>query len=702
MRPWLSLTVADMLRRAPPEIAASLAAAQMERRLSGEPAQLRAWETQAALLQRVLAAPLWRHASLAFEYDMLRLERRIDVVLVTDRAIFVLEFKVGADSVAPADLAQVEDYALDLHDFHAGSRDHPILPVLVATAAPQLRPVPFVVPGPGVAPVVAANAATLGDTLAALHAAMPAAEPALIPARWMAAPYQPVPTIIEAAARLFSRNSVADIAQARADTDNLTLTTEAILRALDRARARSERVVIFVTGVPGAGKTLCGLNIVFGEHRREGTAFLTGNAPLVAVLREALACDRAGISLALGPSLDPKQRSRAPQLRQARHEISQALQNVHRFLADNALAAGPPAERVIIFDEAHRAWNEAQAGRDTQRRKSVLTMSEPAHALAIMGRHEGFAAIVALIGHGQEINTGEAGLEEWGHVLATTPGWRAVAARRTIEASQPTQRLHSGAAEWLTLDDALDLTTPIRSVRSAAGAAWVDALLRNDPALAARWAAEAGGVPFFVTRSLTAARTALRGWTPGLRRAGLVRSSGARRLRAEGLDAQLIGTEEPVAWFLERWPDIRASDALEVCATEYACQGLELDAVGLAWGGDLVRGSSGWRSRSFAGRGWRQVKGAAEQEFIRNTYRVLLTRARYETVIWVPPGSPADDPFHDPTRPAAEMDAIAEFLLACGAQPLPAHQEPPGPPAPSASPAADANLPAAEKGGPVR
>lgn len=670
MRAWLDLTIPELLRCTPQDIAAALAAAQMSRRLGGEPAQLRAWESEVALLQSVLAAPVWQGATLALEYDMLRLEKRIDAVLLTDRAIFVLEFKTGAGSVAAADLAQVEDYAQDLWDFHAGSRAHPIIPVLVATQAPRIAPLQFALAVPGVVPVIQANAATLAERLGALHAALPAAQTPLIGTAWIAAAYKPVPTIIEAAARLFSRNSVADIAEARADTDNLTTTTAAILRALDTARTHGERVVIFVTGVPGAGKTLCGLNIVFGEDRRAGTAFLTGNAPLVAVLREALACDRAGISLALGPSNDPQRRARAGRLRQARHETAQALQNVHRFLADNAHATTPPAERVIIFDEAQRAWNAAQASRDTQRRQSVLTMSEPAHALAIMGRHDGFTAIVALIGQGQEINTGEAGLAEWGRVIAATPGWRAVAAPGTVAAPEAGQRLSDGGAPWLTLDAALDLTVPIRNIRADAGAAWVDAVLRNDPLRAARIASDAGGVPYLITRSLDAARTALRGLTPGLRRAGFVRSSGAKRLRAEGFDAQLIGTEEPVAWFLERWPDIRASDALEVCATEYACQGLELDAVGLAWGGDLVRSGGGWRCRRFAGRGWQGVKGVEEVEFTRNTYRVLLTRARYETVIWVPPGSAADDPFHDPTRPAAEMDAVARYLLACGARML--------------------------------
>lgn len=666
MRAWLELSVPELLATPPRVVAERLSFLQTQHRLAGEPAQLRAWEAQAELLQAALAAPRWAGAHLAFEYDMLRLERRMDVVLLTARAIMVLEFKVGATPPAAADLAQVEDYAQDLRDFHAGSRAHPIIPILVATGA-RAVPLQFGLPVPGVAPVAQANAENLAERLALLDDAAPATTP-LDPRAWLGAAYAPVPTIVEAAARLFARNSVADIAAARADTANLTATTDAILRALDAAREAGGRVVVFVTGVPGAGKTLCGLNVVFGEHRREGTAFLTGNAPLVAVLREALACDRAGISLALGPSNDPERRRRGGRLRAARHETAQALQNVHRFLADNAHKDSPPHERVIVFDEAQRAWNAAQAGRDTQRRKSVLTMSEPAHALAIMGRHAGFAAIVALVGQGQEINTGEAGLAEWGHVIATTPGWQAVAAPRVLEGPDAAQRFMPGP--WLRLDPALDLTVPIRSVRSPAGAAWVDAVVRGEPGQAARIAAEAGGVPYFVTRSLAEARAALRRLAPGLRRAGFVRSSGARRLRAEGFGAELTGTEEPVSWFLERWPDIRASDALEVCATEYACQGLELDAVGLAWGGDFVRRGEAWQCRAFAGARWQVVAGVEERDFIRNTYRVLLTRARYETVIWVPPGSPADDAFHDTTRPATEMDAIADFLRACGAREL--------------------------------
>jgi hypothetical protein len=226
--------------------------------------------------------------------------------------------------------------------------------------------------------------------------------------------------------------------------------------------------------------------------------------------------------------------------------------------------------------------------------------------------------------------------------------------------------LADGPQPWLTLDPELDLTVPMRSVRDPQGAPWVDAVLSNDRATAARISRDSGGVPYVVTRDLPAMRDTLRHLSRGLRRAGLVASSGARRLRAEGLGVQAADIPH---WFLDRWPDIRASDALETYATEYDCQGLELDQVGLAWGGDLLRGPEGWRMRSLSGARWNTVRNETDRAFILNTYRVLLTRARYETVIWIPRGSPAmDGIWHDPTRDAAAMDAIAAHLLACGAR----------------------------------
>ncbi|WP_052388968.1 DNA/RNA helicase domain-containing protein [Belnapia moabensis] len=393
---------------------------------------------------------------------------------------------------------------------------------------------------------------------------------------------------------------------------------------------------------------------MFGQTHDDNRAFLTGNVPLVAVLREAL-------------SRDAVQR-RVCDRREAERRVKQALQNVHRFLEDGATDPGYlPPERLIVFDEAQRAWDEAKAKLGTRNRPSRLTASEPAHTLEIMGRREGWAVIIALIGNGQEINTGEAGLGEWGRVIAADPRWRAVAANRVVGAAEPSQRLAEADARWLTCDDDLDLTVPMRSVRDTAGAAWVDAVLRDESSAARTIAAEAPDLAYFVTRDITAWRRALRRLARGQRRAGLVGSSGAKRLRAEGLAAEVGGGDVP-DWFLRRWPDIRASDALETAATEYACQGLELDVVGLAWGGDFRRSPDGWRAWRFIGQNWQ--RDLKEIEFVRNTYRVLLTRARYETVIWVPPGSQPDDLFHDVTRPASQMDAIAAHLLACGARAL--------------------------------
>jgi len=637
MTPWFACTGDQLLAMQTADVVGRLAAAQ-SLRLGTEAGQTIAWTPQVDTLKRLVRDAGGGAWMIALEYDLMRLEKRCDVVIVTPKLLLVLEFKTArADRAA---MAQAEDYALDLRDFHAGSRAHPIIPIVVAAEAPSTFHLPLI--WHGVAPEpFAATPPHLPALIAAILRAAPDAPTTLDGPAWIAAPYRPVPHIVEAATLLYARNGVADIAAARADLPNLTRTTAAIAAHVAAARQNGERRIVFVTGIPGAGKTLCGLNTVFGPARQDGAAFLTGNAPLVAVLREALARDaveRQGTSL-----------------REARRRVFGKLQNVHRFLEDNL--AGTPPEHIIVFDEAQRAWDAAQATRNTLRRKSHLTMSEPAHALESMARVPDWAVIVALIGNGQEINTGEAGLREWGRVIGASGTWRAVAA------TAQTKNLADGPMPWLSLDDDLDLTIPVRSIRSEAGAAWVEAVLDDDRARAATIAQ--AGVPFFVTRDLAAMRQGLRGFARGLRRAGLVASSGAKRLRAEGLGVEVGGADNAPDWFLRRWPDVRGSDALEVCATEYTCQGLELDVVGLAWGGDFCRAAEGWAGRDFSGTRWNRVGKAENLAFIRNTYRVLLTRARYETVIYIPRGDA-----EDPTRDPAAFDAIAAFLFACGATPL--------------------------------
>jgi hypothetical protein len=496
-----------------------------------------------------------------------------------------------------------------------------------------------------VTPVFDANSATLADLLREIEIRTLAPVRPLDPHVWESAPYRPVPTIVEAATMLYNRHGVAEIASARADVGNLTRTNGAIRAAITHARAANTHEVIFVTGIPGAGKTLCGLQAVFGSDT--GAAFLTGNLPLVHVMREALARDA---------------RDQGRSIRTARQETQSAIQPLIGFLRDNLPRILPPHEHVIVFDEAQRAWDA-----DFGRRKFGHAQSEAAMFLDIMFRHAHWAVIVALVGGGQEINTGEAGLAAWGEALGARPTWQVRAAPGVLTATDSRQRLFAAAPDGLTIDASLHLDVPIRSIRSAAAAPWVDAVLLGEAAHARTIANEAGGVPFLVTRSLATMRAALRRLARGTRRAGLVCSAGARRLVADGIWPNFPHLDDAAVanWFLQRWPDVRASDALEVPATQFACQGLELDQVGLCWGNDLIRrrGRTDWVVRSFAGTRWQEPRGEAAIAYQVNTYRVLLTRARYETVIWIPRGDVGDA-----TRPPAEFDAIADFLQECGAQ----------------------------------
>ena len=652
MKPLFDAPVAMFLATDPARIADALNGAATRHYLTTEAAQLRAWEASIRVLQAALGdAPAAHAGHVLLELPLLRLQKRIDAVVLTDRAILVIEFKVGSQAYANADQAQVEDYAMDLHEFHAGSRRHPVVPILVATDAPATRFAPPLI-WHHVVPTLRTNAAGLGAILRGIHAGIPPPAEPLDAAAWMHAPYRPVPNVIEAAAMLYHRNAVGDLAEARAEAGNLRTTTQAIAGAIARACAAGQRIVVFVTGIPGAGKTLCGLNAVFGTPVADRATYLTGNPTLVHVLREGLARDAAA--------------GRRAALALARRQTHARIQALPAFRDHHVATGETPDERVIVVDEAQRSWNAAQAVRKTAGRAVRLTQSEAGHLLDAMARHAGWCAIVCLVGGGQEIHDGEGGLREWAMALADRPDWHVVASPVVLQADDPRQRLDAVPIARLMFDPALHLDVAVRSIRGPQAARWVDAVLQGD-AMRARDIAAQGTLPFLLTRALPDLRAGLKARARGLRRSGLVCSAGARRLRAEGLGVELphMDADAVADWFLDRWPDVRASDALEVCATEFSCQGLELDYVGLAWGGDLVRGHGGWKVRRFRGTAWVHPAGAETVANQVNTYRVLLTRARYETIIWVPQGDDADV-----TRPRAEMDAIADFLLACGARPL--------------------------------
>ncbi len=571
-------------------------------------------------------------------------------MLITPRGPLVLEFKIGADAHTNADRRQVEDYALDLQDFHAGSRHHPIVPILIATRARSV-PVRWPLLLNGAAEPIDATATDLGEILADLWWRLPWPDHALDVDAWEQAPYRPVPGIIDAACTLYSHHGVADIAAARADAVNLTTTTDAILNAVKKAKAERRHIALFITGIPGAGKTLCGLNAVFGTGRDANAVFLTGNPSLVHVLREALARDAA-------------QGDRG-KMRAARQRTKASIQALPFFRDGHVQDGKAPPEHVVVIDEAQRAWSRSHAIRKSVDRPVRLSDSEPGHLLEIMGRHEDWAVVVCLIGNGQEIHDGEGGLAEWGLALRDQPKWMVLAAPGTITASDPRQRLLQ--LPGLTTLPELHLDVPMRSLRNSVAAPWVDAVLDGRVAEARHLAETRGPVPFLITRDLAAMRARLRREARGNRRAGLVASSGAKRLRAEGLGSE-VAHMDPAAvarWFLDHWPDdVRASDALEQVVTEFSCQGLELDHVGLCWGGDLIRNAA-WLVRDFNGTKWHLSRAPEAIANRINTYRVLLTRARYETVIWVPRGDAADV-----TRRPDELDRVVDYLVACGAEML--------------------------------
>jgi hypothetical protein len=615
---------------------------------TNEAEQLTAWHDAILTLRSALGTlgPVAATWHVLLEYPMLRLGMRIDAILLTDRAILVLEFKRSQLDLGA--FRQVEDYALNLRDFHDASRAHPIVPILVSNNADATRnPRPLF--WHALADVCQSTPQQLATVLADINRNIGPPLAPLSAVEWCAGAYRPVPSIIEAACMTYGRHGVEDIKQCRAESTNLDATTRAIHNAIDGAQQRNEKIVIFVTGIPGAGKTLCGLTAAFAGDEAQAT-FLTGNPTLVHVLREALVRDA---------TLNQSSR------RITTHKIKSKIQRLPDFRNEYVQhPAAIPPERVAIIDEAQRCWSRDYAIRKTFDKPVRLTDSEPGHLLDILARHEGFAACICLVGSGQEIHDGEGGLAEWGAALATRPAWRTIA---------PPDLLGNTDARWclpalakIQREPLLHLQTAVRHIRSAHANAWVDAMLIGDHATAQAIASDCSPLPFALTRNLAAARAALRQSARGNRRAGMIASSEAKRLRAEGFGAELphMDANAVAHWFLDHYPsDIRASDALEQIATEFSIQGLELDYVLLGWDADLIRQPNRipWQPRALRGTKWQTVRNAEAFANHLNTHRVLLTRARYETIIYVPHGNT-----EDATRQPHIYNDIATFLKSCG------------------------------------
>jgi hypothetical protein len=617
--------------------------------------QKRAWLDQIEFLKTQLVGIV---GSLYLEFNIPRMGRRIDAVVITGPIVFVVEFKVGDASFERSAIDQVWDYALDLKNFHEASHAVSIVPILIATGATA-------------SPVVTVQADTdqvyrpilvhpRGFRGAIDQAVQSITGNPIHQERWIGAAYRPTPTIVEAARALYAQHSVEAIARHDAGAQNLRVTSRRIEELVEEANTRRRKIICFVTGVPGAGKTLVGLNVA--TRRREASqpthaVFLSGNGPLVAVLREALTRDEMARRAARG--------ERKVRKGQVGESVKAFIQNVHHFRDDALVDSGAPVEHVVIFDEAQRAWNLRQTAGFMHRKKNRpgFAQSEPEFLISCMDRHQDWAVIVCLVGGGQEINTGEAGIEAWLEAVTTNfPHWQMYVSSRLTDSEYASGNALAAVSHQRNacLDDSLHLAVSMRSFRAENVSAFVKALLDcekkdahdNFKKLADRY-------PIVVTRDLSLAKRWIRARARGTERYGLVASSKAQRLKPHAVDIRV--DVNPVHWFLNDKEDTRSSFYLEDAATEFQVQGLELDWTCVTWDGDLRFNGTGWTFHDFRGDRWINIKNSDNRNYLRNAYRVLLTRARQGMVVFVPPGESTD-----PTRTPAIYDSTFNYLIELG------------------------------------
>ena len=623
-----------------------------------DPLQRNAWVDQITLLQSALKGR--QDGWLAFEFSIPRMGKRVDTIVVIDGIVFVIEFKMGAHEYSASAIDQVIDYALDLKNFHAGSHARKLVPIVVATEAPK-KAFSLEWDADGIANPLLCNAESLTRTLAAAIAEIPQQSP-LDAIVWAKSGYKPTPTIIEAAQALYSGHKVEEITRSDAGAKNLSHTTAAIARIIENTKARREKAICFVTGVPGAGKTLAGLNLVTQRtkvHEEEHAVFLSGNGPLVDVLREALARDE---------QVQSKLTASPVKKADAARKVKSFIQNIHHFRDENLRAAGPPIEHVAVFDEAQRAWDKIHAANFMARRKGVadFDMSEPEYLISVMDRHDDWCTIVCLVGGGQEINAGEAGLTEWFAALKTRfPGWKVYTspqlAHRDYHWGQDLAGMLAGIQVEIMPE--LHLSVSVRSFRAETLSDFVSAVVAGEvEAAKTLYRAIQATYPVVYTRDLAAARGWLRHKARGSERFGLVASSGASRLKPYGLNVH--EKIDAPTWFLNDKADVRSSYYLEDIATEFDVQGLELDWVGVCWDADLRWSGRAWQHFKFQGTRWQNVNSESRRTYLSNAYRVLLTRARQGMVIYIPHGEESD-----PTRPPEFYEGVAAFFNQVGIEP---------------------------------
>tara|TARA_Y100000589_G_scaffold265122_1_gene256044 strand:- start:224 stop:2212 length:1989 start_codon:yes stop_codon:yes gene_type:complete len=623
---------------------------------SDELNQKKAWYTQINILKDSFYKKV--EGFILFEFQIPRINKRIDNILIIGDKILVIEFKVGSKKFESKDKDQLMDYALCLKNFHETSFKQKIIPILVSTEA---KSIDFKLNyfEDDISELICANKNNLSEIISFVGDQIENNSIKIDLQSWLNGVYKPTPTIIEASKALYRNHNIAELTHNEAGSNNLYQTTQLLNKTIDNAKKYQEKRIVFISGVPGSGKTLIGLNIACERrclHNEDLNAvYLSGNLPLVNVLTESLIKD--------AKDRDNLDRNKS------KLQIISFLQTINKFVIDNLSTLKAPSERIIIFDEAQRAWNKERFSQELQKNNSkgdagfkafLDEKSQPQFLIDVMNRHEGWAVIICLIGGGQEINRGEAGLEEWLLTLEKFPNWKVSMSNHLGDQHFISSFNFDSLKERLYLDDLLYLKFSNRSFRSEKLSFVISKILEGEIKNINDYLNEIKNYQIKITRSLEKAKKYLREKARGSERIGLLASSQAKRLKAIGINPNLITPKEIHHWFLRDKNDIRSSNYLEDAISEFKVQGLEIDWAGVIWGGDFIRGEDKWIYQKLAGSKW-CLEDKSKHKYKLNAYRVLLTRARQGMVIVVPKGD-----LQDPTRSTNLFDPTWNYLRNIG------------------------------------
>ena len=666
-----------------------------------------AWIGEVSIMKRVLSRYANEDGQIIFEYDIPRLGKRVDVVLLLKGIIFCLEFKVGESRILEADVDQVLDYALDLKNFHKFSQNAIIVPILIATHhRSSSDTIQMSVYDDRVVNPLVTGEHGISRMIAAVLSRFPNETP--IDPNWIISPYAPTPTIIEAARTLYENHSVENITRHEADKVSTDKTIAYILKVIRESKEKRQKSICFVTGVPGAGKTLVGLDVAIKQTyqgqsepvKDEGAVYLSGNGPLVAVLTEALAQDNLKRC---------KDKGEKKKMTDSRREVSKSIQMIHRY-RDNMLAkiknpvengvleidpekavkmetAGyGEVEHVAIFDEAQRSWTHKRLADYLKRGGTYgnklkvpnFPVSEAAFLIWSLDQREDWATIICLVGGGQEINTGEAGISEWIQAVNESfPHWKVYISPKLTDAEYAEGKVNELLKDNgnVTYAEDLHLGVSLRSFRAEKLSAFVHALLSFDENASAIYDEIKDRYPIVLTRDMAKARHWLHEKVRGTERTGVLVTKESARFKPLAIHILPSGDENAVHWFLEDKADTRSSNYLEDAVTEIQVQGLELDYTCLLWDADMRYDQGKWRFYKFNGSTkWTEQTGNSESQrelikYMLNAYRVLLTRARSGMVICVPAGNANKTNsgfWEDSTRLPEYYDGTYQYLKSLG------------------------------------